>query len=384
MHICSILTSFTAGGAETIVANLSDAFVAQGARSTVVALSDASQVGNSPRLEQAIMGRIAWDGGSAESLSLAQRRNIVTGGMALRKFLRRTRPDIIHCHTAQALPMLWLIRPGVPVLFTHHNSRLSFPPLLFTLFDRVVSGYVAISGGCADLLLRHVRRPVTTIYNAAGKGFDVAMPRSAPQGQATVLSVGAISAQKDYPTLIRAAALLRRRQEALKHQLRIQIAGGGAGIAELRALAQAEGVSDMIDFLGARDDVPHLLAAADLFVNCSIYEGLPVAIIEAMKAALPVVATDVAGNNELVRNGANGTLVRSQDPAALADAIIAMLEDGPTYESMSRAARAASVQYSMSACAAAHLTLYRNVIEHRPADERKGGPRHAGVMTARP
>lgn len=363
MHICSILTSFTAGGAETIVANLSDAFVEAGAGSTVLTLSHAHQVGNCPDMERAIIERIDDGGGMASSLGLARRRNIIAGALALRKFLRSAQPDIIHSHTAQALPMLWLARPGVPVFLTHHNSRLSFPPVLFTLFDRIVSGYVAISNGCADVLRPYVRQPVTTIYNAAGKEFDVARPRSAPEGEAVIICVGAISAQKDYPTLIRAAAILRERWDMGRCQLHIRVAGGGTGINELREQAKAQGVGDMVEFLGARSDVPNLLAGADLFVNCSVYEGLPVAIIEAMKAALPVVATDVAGNHELVRHHETGALVPRQDAEALAHAIAGILADGTTYVAMSRAARTASAQYSLSVSVADHLALYRSVLD---------------------
>lgn len=364
MHICSIVTSFTYGGAETIVANLSDAFVQANAQSTILTLSHAHQVGNCPDMERTIMDRITAGGGAARSLGLTNRRNIIAGAMALRKFLAVEKPDVIHAHTAQVLPMLWLARPAAPIFLTHHNSQFSFPPALFMLFNRIVDGYVAISSGCADLLKAYARKPITIIYNIAGAGYDITSPRHAPTEAPSILCVGAISAQKDYETLIRATALLRNRLSARHRELRIKVAGGGAQIDSLRTLAQAQGIGDVIAFLGPRDDVPDLLAQAHIFVNCSLYEGLPVAVIEAMKAALPVVATNVAGNCELVRHGETGVLVPPQNPEELASAIAGLLNDAPSYEAMSRAARAASAQYSLSASAAAHIQMYRAALDH--------------------
>jgi len=126
----------------------------------------------------------------------------VAGTLALRRALRAIRPDVIHAHTARALFPLALAMPGVPVVLTHHNSRLSFPPSAFTLFNRIVDSYVAISDQCETLLRSHARKPVRMILNAASPRFHAGQPRVAAGRDPIILAVGTISAQKDYPTLL--------------------------------------------------------------------------------------------------------------------------------------------------------------------------------------
>jgi len=358
MHILSLITSFTTGGAEMLVTNLSGAFVESGHTSTVAALCDAGHLGNCPNIDAKLREKVRSSGGEARSLGLSRRRGIFAGARALRRLLAETRPDVIHAHSARVLPMLWLARPDAPVVLTHHNTRFSFPTPLFGLFDRIVRGYVAISRECADLIAPHVRRPISVIANAAGQGFRAAGLRTAPGGEANILSVGALSAQKDYETLVRAAAPLRRKLANTGRSARIRIAGGGDMLASLRSLVASEGVRDMVELLGARDDIPALLAEADLFVNCSLYEGFPIAIIEAMNAALPIVATDVAGNRALVRDGYNGLLRPHRDPEALATAIDAILSDADGYAAMSSASLTESEQYSIDRSAREHLQCY--------------------------
>lgn len=366
MHILSIITSFTTGGAETLVTNLSEGFVKAGHRSTVVALCDAEHFGNCVDMERDFRARVTAAGGEPDTLGLSGRRSIFAGALALRRMLAQTQPDIIHAHTARVLPMLWLARPGVPVILTHHNTRFSFSPRLFRLFDRIVHGYIAISRECAALMAPHIRKPMSIIANAAGRGFKMTNPRTGPAMDATILSVGALSDQKDYPTLVRAAAPLRRRLAERGRRAHIRIAGGGESMPALQALVAEEGVGDMVELLGPRGDIPALLAEADLFVNCSLYEGLPIAIIEAMSAALPVVATDVGGNRELIHDGYNGLLIAAQDPEALAAAIDTALADAETYFNMSRAALAESGKYTIDRCVREHIQIYSNAC-HAPA-----------------
>jgi glycosyltransferase involved in cell wall biosynthesis len=105
------------------------------------------------------------------------------------------------------------------------------------------------------------------------------------------------------------------------------LAGEGAERPRLEARARSLGVADRVHFLGHRDDVPELLAACDLFVLPSLYEGLPLSVLEAMAASRPVVATDVGGTGEAVVQGETGLLVRPGAPAELGEAIRALLGD---------------------------------------------------------
>ena len=105
------------------------------------------------------------------------------------------------------------------------------------------------------------------------------------------------------------------------------IIGGGRREAEMRRLAAELGLAGRVHFLGPRDDVPDLLSALDIFVLPSHSEGVSLALLEAMAASLPVIATRVGGLPEVVTDGENGLLIPPQDPEALATALERLLAD---------------------------------------------------------
>lgn len=358
MRICSIITSFTSGGAEMLARDLTERFAATGHDATVIALSDASRIGNDCDTESAMMDHIRQAGGHALSLGLHNRNAWITGAHGLRQILRTTRPDVIHSHTARALPVMALARPQVPVILTHHNSRLSFPPMAFHVFNRIVDGYVAISEQCEATLRQHSRKPIQLIWNAANPRFQAAGPRRVLARDPRILAVGTVSEQKDYPTLVRAARLLAAAMAPQGRKPRIAIAGGGPMLGQLQALVEATGASEHVELLGARRDVDMLMRQADLFVNSSLWEGFPISLIEAATSGLPMVATRVAGNREMIVPGVNGELVPPGDAQALASAMAAALSDEAAYAALSAGALESARRFSIERCAHAHLTLY--------------------------
>ena len=371
MKILSIITSFTAGGAEVLVSNLSGEFVAAGHGSTVVALVDAETIGNSPTTQAEQIGKIERAGGNTRVLPLGKRRGFIPGARALRQVCRELQPDLIHVHTARAVPMLWLARAEAPVVLTHHNSKLSFRAAMFLLFDRVVDRYVAISRRCEELLSAHTRRTIVPIVNATGHGFLVNEGRQAPSSRVELLAVGALTDQKNYAMLIEAAALARSAHP--DRPFRLRIAGNGGLRKDLQNRIGALGLTDHVELLGDRSDVPDLLRQAHIFVNASHYEGLSIATLEALQSALPVVATRVEGNVELVAHGGNGLLCEPDDAAAFAEGIAKVLEDARLYEKMSQGALEVGKRYQLDNCARAHLQLYRELAAGRQPI-RKGWP----------
>jgi glycosyltransferase involved in cell wall biosynthesis len=131
------------------------------------------------------------------------------------------------------------------------------------------------------------------------------------------LAVGRLERVKDYPSLLRAMVLLRDAAPSA----RLMIAAEGSQRSVLEGMIRDLGLSGIVRLLGSRGDVPELLAAADALVHPSLWEGLPNTIIEAMAAALPVVATNRGGTTELVEPGVTGILVPPQTPRALAAAM---------------------------------------------------------------
>jgi glycosyltransferase involved in cell wall biosynthesis len=148
--------------------------------------------------------------------------------------------------------------------------------------------------------------------------------------------VAALRPEKGHRTFLRAAALVAREHPSAKFVL----FGDGSERAALVALASELGIAERVIFAGDRDDIPECLAALDLLVLPSDFESLPNAILEAMAAARPVVATRVGGTPELVEDGQTGYLVPVGDPAAMARRIVELLRDPAKRRAMGEAGRA--------------------------------------------
>jgi len=154
---------------------------------------------------------------------------------------------------------------------------------------------------------------------------------------------------------VRAVALL-----APAHpRLHLLLVGGGACEGELRAAARELGVADRVHLAGYQPGVPNPHQYLDVSVLCSLHEGFPNAIIEAMAAARPVVATDVGGIRDALTDGETGLLVPAADPAAFAGALERLLRDPAAAEAMGRAGRARAEEHFAAAPVLAGLvSLY--------------------------
>lgn len=154
-----------------------------------------------------------------------------------------------------------------------------------------------------------------------------------PTGTRIIGTVGRLQPVKDQATLIRA---FRHVHERIPDTA-LMIIGDGPLRQQLEHVAVAEGVLDAVRFLGDRNDVARLLQGMDLFALSSLSEGYSIALLEACAAGLPIVATAVGGNAEIVRDGINGVLVPSRDALALADSIAGVLQSPQRAESMGNA-----------------------------------------------
>ncbi len=275
---------------------------------------------------------------------------VLTALWPLAAYLRRERPAAIISFMDHAnLVALWARRAsGVPtrVVATVHNSalratgngrrgRASFMPLLTRVFYRWADAVVCVSKGVADDLARTTGLPrdrFEVIYNPVITPELVAAAAAPPphpwlaRGEPpVVLGVGRLAAQKDFPTLVRAFALVRRQRRA-----RLMILGEGAERLALEALVRELGMGDDVALPGFVAASHAYMAHAGVFVLSSAWEGLPTVLIEALAAGAPVVSTDCpSGPQEILRGGALGRLVPVGDPGALAEAILATLGRDP-------------------------------------------------------
>jgi glycosyltransferase involved in cell wall biosynthesis len=249
--------------------------------------------------------------------------------------LRAERPAIFHAHLSWPLSckygLIAAILARVPVIIATVHLYVKPPKKLsvhaqLRLIAAFVDRYLAVSQGVARQLAQSLRIPsrkIRVIRNGISIPASTRPVRDPLRSQATDRRIVLVSArlekQKGHQYLIEATAQV---PDAL-----FLFAGVGSEQMRLEAQAKALGVADRIIFLGHREDIADLLANCDLFVLPSLFEGLPLSILEAMAACKPVIATALDGNNEIIINGQTGLLVPPADPAALAGAIRTVLSD---------------------------------------------------------
>ena len=182
-------------------------------------------------------------------------------------------------------------------------------------------------------------------------GFDVDDP--------LVLSVGRLTEQKGQIHLVRAM----RRVVDEEPRMRLLIAGEGELEDELRQAIRALGLEGNVRLLGLRTDIDRLLASVDVFALPSLWEGLSIALLEAMAASLPIVATRVSGTEEVLDNGRNGHVVEPRDEAALGEGLLELLRDRERAAELGSAARAdVENGHSGERAAYEYLALFERVM----------------------
>jgi glycosyltransferase involved in cell wall biosynthesis len=248
--------------------------------------------------------------------------------MEMARLFREHDFDAVHTHNTYphvyaTVAARWA---GVPrVINTRHGQRCGHgrkSRWLFRAASRWADHIVSVSDDAARLCVETdgVRADkVSRIWN----GIDTdRFEFTGPASDAIAITVSRLSKEKDCDTLLRAVAIAGDRLP----DLRLRIVGGGAQSHVLRQLAARLEIADRVEFLGDRNDIPDLLANAGLYVSASLTEGISLTLLEALAVGLPVVATDVGGNREIVGDGAFGRLVPPRSPQRLADAIVEMCE----------------------------------------------------------
>lgn len=267
-------------------------------------------------------------------------------GAALLGHVRRQRPDVLALHGAKAgaLGRLVGVLTRTPVTYTPHawafddgvpEAEAKRYRVLERGLARLPGRILAVSEREREVgLAAGVGRPqqYEVIHNGVG---DVDASCGAdPTGQPpTVLMVARFEPQKDHDTLLRALATVTDLAWTC------QLAGSGPRRAELEALSADLGLSDRVQFLGHVQDMPALLASSQVFAMLSHWESFPLSILEAMRAGLPCLVSDVGGNSEAVTEGVSGHLVPAADVAQAGVALRRLFSDPSHRQALGQAGR---------------------------------------------
>jgi sugar transferase (PEP-CTERM/EpsH1 system associated) len=370
-HIVHIVHRFDTGGMENGMVNLFNTLSPQRFRHTVVALTDYSDFRH----------RITAQPVDFHALNRAPGHGFGWAGR-LWKLLRQLKPDLVHTRNLAALEAQFVaaaagIRTTVHGehgrdVFDLHGKNWKYN-LLRRAARPLVSNYIAVSRDLESWLRTTIGVPphkLHQIYN----GVDSvkfhprtgARPAFAHPESIVFGSVGRMVEVKDYPMLTRAFIQMVRQQPERAERARLVIVGEGPARSTCLELLQAAGLAHLAWLPGERHDIAEIMQVFDVFVLPSKNEGISNTLLEALASGLPVIATAVGGNVELVEAGVNGALVQAGDVAGMAQALLSYL-DAPARiaEQGGNARQQAAQRFSVPAMAEAYARVYDQTMGRR-------------------
>lgn len=381
-RILTLLVGFGVGGAEQLVLDTAPRLRARGFDLRAAALKGPGPL--LPELEAAGVPGVALG---------ARHRGDLAVLLRLAALLRSERIDLLHSHLffANLAGRIAGRLAGVPVILSgQHDTDVWMRPhhrlierLTARLADRVITCSEAVRAWEIDVIGQPAAK-VTTLRNAivppAEPGEAERRAARASLGAAPDdLVVGTLGRldepKKGLQFFIDAAAAVAARVP----RARFVVAGDGPARADLEARAARAGLGDRLRFAGERRDVPRLLSAYDLFVQPSLWEGFGLTLVEAMAVGKPVVATRVGGIPEIVRHGRDGVLVPPGDVAALAGAIVELLDDPARRSAFAAEGRhRARTEFHIDRLVGETAALYRDALaRHALATHGAVAPRRA-------
>jgi sugar transferase (PEP-CTERM/EpsH1 system associated) len=372
--IAHVVFRFGVGGLENGIVNLVNHLPRERWRHAIVSLTDVSH-----EFAQRIVPR------DVVYLALDKRPgHLLREYPSLLREFKALRPAIVHTRNLAALEAVvpaWAA--GVPVrIHGEHGWDIQDPAgrrhryrLVRRLYRPFVHRYIALSRHLADYLERQIGVPdasIAQIYNGVDtERFHPAEARrdailGSPFDSADhwlVGSVGRLETIKDPLNLVQAFIRARAMDPLAAERMRLVVAGDGALRREAESMLEQAGARHLAWFTGERGDVPQLMRGLDCFVLPSLAEGVSNTVLEAMATRLPVIATRVGGNSELIESGMTGTLVPPSHPEALASAMLAYLNDRATaYRHAKAAHRVVATRFSLATMVAAYDRVYERAL----------------------
>lgn len=359
IRVLEVLATLKRAGAERVAVDIARGLDRTRFETAVVSLYDPFPGGLEPLLEEA--GIRTWHLHKSQGFDPRM-------WPRLARAVREFRPDVIHTHS-------YVLRYAAPVA-----GRASIVHTVHNLADKEVDAFgrwvnrFAFRRGAAPVAVgKEIARSFRRVYGfevAATIPNGIALSHPRPGARAAwrsahgfgeddvlIVSVARLDPQKDPLGLIQAFARLVERDS----RCHLLLAGVGALEDAARECAERRGVSGRVHFLGVCGDVPDLLAAADLFALASRWEGSPLAVMEAMAARLPVVATAVGEVPELVATGVSGILVPAGSIEKLADALASLAGDGARRRAMGEAAGSRAAGFGGEVMVEAYAELFERV-----------------------
>ena len=370
--VVHIMHRFDTGGLENGIVNLINHMPEEAYRHTVIALTEITEF--KQRIRRTDVNFIALNKPPGHAFWIYPK---------LYRLFRTLKPAIVHTRNLAALEVAvpaWAARVPVRIHGEHGRDVGDFDgsnkkyQWIRRLYSPFVKHYIALSRDLADYLTHPVgiaAKRVTQIYNGVDSTRFHPSPVRQPisgspfneAGLWLVGTAGRMQTVKDQTNLARAFVEALSLAPQLRPRLRLVMIGDGPLRQESLAILEAAGVADLAWLPGERKDIPEIMRGLDCFVLPSLGEGISNTILEAMASGLPVIATVVGGNVELVSEGISGRLVPAADPSALALAIVDLAQQPELAKSLGQQGRRQIEQrYSMTAMVQSYQQLYDQLL----------------------
>lgn len=361
LRVLLVVDSLDGGGAERYVVDLAAALRQRGHAPLIACAAGGVHAEGAARAGVPVLPLLG---------SVVKRRVSPRFARALRRLVVGHRPDLVHAHIYASASAAALATAGlrVPLVVTEHTEapwRGRRAVLASHLTYRRARRVVAVSSAIERLLREgYGVRPerVTAIPTAVAPGPVAGAPwPPLPAGRPLVGRVARLAPEKGVDVFLHAAARLA----AAHPQARFLVVGDGPCRADLEALAAELGLGHSLRFLGFRPDARAIIERLDVLAVTSRSDGAPLVVLEAMAAAVPVVASAVGGLVDQVTHGRTGLLVPPEDPAALADALGALLGDRARARRLGHAGQARAGRFGHDAMVSRMEAVYRDVLAGR-------------------
>jgi glycosyltransferase involved in cell wall biosynthesis len=369
LHVLTLVDSLRAGGAERLAAQTTAGLDPERFERTICSTREPVD-----KPEDYFHGAIAeMTSAGVRVIRLNRRSRLHLAAWApLVSFMRHRRVDVLHAHKFGSNVSGTIIGrlTRVPVVIAHeHTWSFEGKPLRRFLDRELIArgsdAFIAVSREDRRRMIEIegispeeiVFIPNGIAHPPRASGHDVREELGIEPSDPVLCAVCSIRPQKALDVLIRSAAILRREFP----RLRLLVAGDGDRAPYLRLIDEL-GLRDTVTLLGVRQDVPELLAASDVAVSSSDFEGSPLAVMEYMAAGKPVVATAVGGVPDLIDDGVHGLLVQPQDPDGLAAATARLLRDPDSAAEMgARGRERRELEFSLDATVSNLEALYERL-----------------------
>lgn len=373
--VLHVVFRFDVGGLENGVVNLINHMPACQYRHTVLSLTEISDFRK--RIYQTDVDFIALNKPPGHGFWIYPQ---------LFSLFRQLRPSIVHSRNLAALEVVVpAYFAGVPVRIHGEHGRDMVDldgskkkyQWLRRFYSPFVTHYIALSRDLDSYLKYQVRvasDKVAQIYNGVDADrFHPSYPKrvwikDCPFQNPDLWLIGTVGRMqgvKDQTTLAKSFIQVLNEFPDLRSKLRLIMIGEGPLREKSQMLLDNAGMADLAWLPGQRDDIPEIMRGLDCFVLPSLGEGISNTILEAMASGLPVIATDVGGNSELVAAGSSGKLVRANDPAALAQAIASYAQNPTAAQLAGRAGRIlVEERFSLDAMTRNYANLYDNLLRN--------------------